>query len=225
MNFARKVQILLWKEVKSELRAKEMISAMLVFSLLVVAVFGFALPSDRELVKQVFPGILWVTLTFAGILGLNRSFVSEKQNDCIYGLMLCPMDRAAIYCAKTIMNLLLMLIVELITIPLFFVMFNLTAPPNLSLFLLVLAVGTFGFMSVGTFLSALAANTRSSEVLLPILMIPMIVPILISAVQADKIILAGGGFLELKIFFNLLIVFAVVFTVVPLLLFDYLLEV
>lgn len=225
MNFAGKVQVLLWKEVKSELRAREMISAMLVFSLLVVAVFGFALPSDKQLIGQVFPGILWVTLTFAGILGLNRSFVSEKQNDCIYGLMLCPVDRSSIYCAKTIMNLLLMAVVELITVPLFFVMFNYPGPPQLGMFLFVLFVGTYGFMAVGTFLSALAANTRSSEVLLPILMIPMIIPVLISAVQATKIIFADGAFSDMKVFINLLIVFAVVFTVVPVLLFDYLLEV
>lgn len=89
MNFLRKVRVLIWKEVKSELRAKEMLSAMLVFSLLVVVTFGFGLDDlDKDVLVKVLPGIIWVTLTFAGFLGLNRSFVAERQNDCIYGFVI-----------------------------------------------------------------------------------------------------------------------------------------
>ncbi|HWJ03575.1 MAG TPA: heme exporter protein CcmB, partial [Verrucomicrobiae bacterium] len=181
MNFARKVKVMIWKEVTSELRAKEMLSAMLVFSLLVVATFGFALPSDKDLIQRVLPGILWVTLAFAANLGLNRSFTAERHNDCLYGLMLCPVDRSAIFFSKLVMNMLLMAVVEVISVPAFFVMFNYKTPSNLGMFILVLALGTYSFMTVGTFLSALSAGTRNSEVLLPILMIPLIIPVLICA--------------------------------------------
>jgi heme exporter protein B len=232
MNFLDKVRVLIWKEITSEIRAKEMLSSMLVFSLLVVAFFGFALDADNNLVARVFPGILWVTLTFAGILGLNRSFVSERQNDCIHGLMLCPVDRSAIYFAKTVMNLLLMGIVEIVTIPLFFVLFNYSPPVNLGLFIFATFLGTYGFMAVGTFLSALAANTRSSEVLLPILMIPLIVPALICTVQVTKVLFMGdistlspGTVDSMWLFLRLLGGYGVIFTVVPVMLFDFLLEV
>ncbi|MDA8443298.1 MAG: heme exporter protein CcmB [Peptococcaceae bacterium] len=226
MNFLRKVQVLLWKEIKSELRAKEMLSAMLVFSLLVVVAFGFALDDlDKDVLPKILPGVIWVTLTFAGILGLNRSFVAEQQNDCLYGLMLCPADRSTIYVAKTIMNLLLMAIVELIAVPLFFIMFNANPPLNIGLFILILALGTYCFMAVGTFLSALAAGTRSSEILLPILMIPMISPVLICAVQVTKVLFAAQTMVGTSPFINLLVVYAILFTVLPLILFDYLLEV
>src|SRR5680860_49212 len=128
MSYIRKVQILLWKEIRSELQGKEMLSTMIVFSLLVVAVFGFAVNPIKDLINEVLPGIIWITLTFAGILGLNRSFAAEKQNDCLYGLMLCPFDRSAIYLAKTLMNLLLMIIVEVITIPLFLSLIHISEP-------------------------------------------------------------------------------------------------
>lgn len=226
MNFARKVQVLLWKEVKSELRAKEMLSSMLVFSLLVVVVFGFSLDDfSKDQIASALPGIIWVTLAFAGLLGLNRSFVSERQNDSLYGLMLCPVDRSVIYVAKTVMNLLLMTIVEIITIPLFFILFNFKLPGHVGLLILILFLGTYCFVSIGTFLSALAAGTRASEILLPILMLPMVAPVLISSVQVTKLIFAAQAAPQMTLFFNLLIVFAVVFTAVPIMLFDYLLEV
>ena len=225
MNFLRKVQVLIWKEVKSELRAKEMLSAMLVFSLLVVATFGFAIPSDKDLIQRVFPGILWVTLTFAGILGLNRSFTSERQNDCLYGLMLCPVDRSAIFFSKTVMNLLLMALVEFVSVPAFFIMFNYKAPANLLGFIAILGLGTYCFMTVGTFISALAASSRASEVLLPILMIPLIIPVLICSVQLTAGIFDASSISETSNYLKLLGVYAVIFTVLPIILFDYLLEV
>lgn len=224
MNYFRKVQVLLWKEIRSELHGKEILSTMLVFSLLVVVAFGFAVDMMKDLIDQVLPGIIWITLTFAGILGLNRSFSAEKQNGCLYGLMLCPFDHSAIYVAKTIMNLLLMMIVEVITIPLFFVVFNYPGPQQLGLFVLVLVLGTYCFMAVGTFLAALAAATKVGEILLPILILPLLLPVLLSAVIVTKssfgLTVSGAG-----LFLKMLGAYGVVFTVLPLLLFDYLLEV
>lgn len=224
MKYVHKVQALIWKEIQIELRGKEILSSMLVFSLLVVAAFGFAVDMLKDLIVQVLPGIIWITLTFAGILGLNRSFAAEKQNDSLSGLLLCPLDRSAIYAAKTIMNLLLMIIVEVITIPLFFVIFNYPGPEQVGLFIFVLALGTYCFMTVGTFLAALAAASKAGEILLPILILPLILPVLLGAVIVTKgsfgLTVSGVG-----LYLKMLGAYALVFTVLPLILFDYLLEV
>lgn len=215
---------LLWKEIKGELRTKEVLSSMLVFSLLVVAVFGFALDLDRAETGKVLPGVIWVTLTFAGILALNRSFVVELQNDCIFGLMLTPASRSTIYFAKLIMNLLLMAVVEIAIVPLFFIMLNYPAPPHFGLLILVLILGTYCFMAVGTFLSALAAGTRVSEILLPLLMLPMIMPVLLSSTLVTREALELVP-TDMGIFLKLLGTYAVIFTALPAILFDHLLEV
>lgn len=224
MSFLRKVRSLLWKEIRSELQGKEMLSSMVVFSLLVVVVFGFAVNSSKDLMGEVLPGFIWITIIFAGMLCLNRSFSIEKQNDCLSGLMLCPFERSAIYVAKMFMNLLLMIIVEGVTIPLFFIIFNYPGPQQVGLFVIALLLGTYGFMAVGTFLAALSAATKSGEILMPILLIPLIIPVLISSVIVTKgsfSLMGGGGELYLKI----LVIYGVIFTVLPMLLFDYLLEV
>lgn len=224
MSFLRKVRSLLWKEIRSELQGKEMLSTLIVFSLLVVVVFGFAIDLNKDLIGEVLPGFIWITMIFAGILCLNRSFAAEKQNDCLYGLMLCPLDRSAIYVAKTIMNLLLMIIVEGVTIPLFFIIFNYPGPQQLSMFVIVLLLGTYCFMAVGTFLAALSSATKTGEILMPILLIPLIIPVLLSAVIVTKASfgLVGSG---ADLFLKILVVYGVIFTVLPMLLFDYLLEV
>ncbi len=224
MSFIRKVRILLWKEVRCELQGKEMLSTMIVFSLLVVLVFGFAIDLNKDLMGEILPGIIWITIIFSGIFCLNRSFAAEKQNDCLSGLMLCPLDRSTIYVAKTIMNLLFMIIVEGVTIPLFFVIFNYPGPQQIGLFVMVLLLGTYCFMAVGTFLAALSSATKPGEVLMPILLIPLIMPVLLSALIVTKVSfgLVGNG---VDLFLKILIVYGVVFTVLPMLLFDYLLEV
>ncbi|AGA68664.1 ABC-type transport system involved in cytochrome c biogenesis, permease component [Desulfitobacterium dichloroeliminans LMG P-21439] len=218
------LKTLLWKEFRGEFRTKEVLSSMLVFSLLVVAAFGFALDLDRSETGKVLPGVIWVTLIFAGILALNRSFTTELQNDCIYGLMLTRASRSTIYFAKLITNLLLMAVVEIIIVPLFFIMLNYPAPPHLSLLVLVLILGTYCFMAVGTFLAALAAGTRVSEMLLPLLMLPMTMPVLLCSTLVTK-----GAFEimpnDVGIYMKLLGTYAVIFTVLPALLFDHLLEV
>lgn len=223
MNFIH-LRTLLWKEFRGELRTKEVLSSMLVFSLLVVATFGFALDLDPSETRKVLPGVIWVTLTFAGILALNRSFTTELQNDCISGLMLTPASPSTIYFAKLITNLLLMAIVEIIIVPLFFIMLNYPAPPHIFLLILALVLGTYCFMAVGTLLAALAAGTRASEMLLPLLMLPMTMPVLLCATLVTK-----GAFEimpgEVGIYIKLLGTYAIIFTVLPALLFDHLLEV
>ncbi|WP_366923591.1 heme exporter protein CcmB [Metallumcola ferriviriculae] len=225
MGFFAKVGNIVWKDLVTEFRTKEMLSAMLIFSVLVIVIFAFAFTPTRDLTSKVFPGIIWVAFTFSGILGLNRSFLNEKQNETLLGLMLAPVDRTAIYFGKVISNLAMMLIMEIISLPLFFVLFDYRFSGSLLQLLLVIFLGTLGFIAVGTFLAALAANTRTSEILLPIILFPILVPVIIAAVESTGLILAGHAFADFSGWVKLIGVYDVVFLVVPFILFDYVLEV
>ena len=225
MNYFNQIGTLVRKDLTSELRTKEMLSSMLIFALLTTVVFSFAFDPDSDTVKKVFPGIVWVAFVFAGILGLNRSFLSEKNNDCILGLMLCTSDRGVIYLGKMICNLIFMLIMEAITLPILFVLFDFRLKGSALLLAVIVLLGTWGFIAIGTFTSAMAVNTRNSEILLPIILFPLIVPILIAAVQATGAILSGGGLAECSNWLTILVAFDLIFTVASWLLFDYLLEV
>ena len=221
-NYLRQVAAIIWKDVVAELRTKDIFSAMFVFALLSVFIFQFAFDLRVENVNQVAPGVLWVSIAFAGILGLNRSFIIEMDKGSFDGLLLAPVDRSAIYFGKMLGNVLFMLIVEAFLLPIFIIMFN------LSLFLpgvlLVVFLGTVGFAGVGTLFSAMAVNTRAREVLLPILLFPVIVPLLIASVKLT------GGFLDNiplsdnMNWLQLLVVFDVIFIAVAFMTFDFVVE-
>lgn len=214
-----------WKDLLMEWRSKQTISSMLIFAIMVVVVFAFAFQPTRELTQAVFPGMIWVAFVFAGILGLNRAFVSEKQQDCLMGLMMAPLDRSSIYFGKVLGTLFLMGLIELIALPLFFVFFDYRLQGSLLLLVLVIILGTLGFATVGTFLAALAANARSSELLLPLILFPILVPVLIASVKATGIVLTGGEMKELVSWLRVLAVYDLIFMIVPFLLFEYVLEV
>lgn len=224
MTYLRKVLAVVGKDVRAEFRSKETLSTMLVFALLVVVIFSFAFDPTRETVRDVFPGILWVAFYFAGMLGLNRSFAIENRGDCLHGLMLCPSDRSVIFFGKVAGNLLFMLIMEAVSLPVFFVLFDYGLKGSLPLLLLTMLLGTFGFIAVGTFLAALAANTRACEILLPLILFPVAVPAVIAAVKATSGILAADP-AQTWFWLRTLVVYDLVFLIVPFLLFDYVLEV
>ncbi|MCF6095162.1 heme exporter protein CcmB [Microaerobacter geothermalis] len=213
------------KEIASEIKTKEMFSTMVIFSSLVIVIFSFAFDPMRATVKEVFPGMMWVMIVFSGILGLNRSFVSEKLNHSLMGMMLIPVDRSAIYVGKMLANFLMVSIVELISIPLLYVLFDYRWQGNLFPFLTVVVSSTFGFIAIGTFLSALSAHSRSSELLLPLILFPIVTPLIIGAVETTGILLSGENVASSYSWLRLILVFDVIFFVIPMLLFDYLLEV
>jgi heme exporter protein B len=222
MSFLRKILVIVQKDLAVELRTREMLSSMFVFALLVIVIFNFAFELRVENVREVAPGVLWVTFTFAGMLGLNRSFVLEKDRGCLEGLLLCPVDRSAIYFGKMLGNVIFMAIVEAIILPIFSVLFN------ISLFhpilLLIVVLGTLGFAGVGTLFSAMAVHTRSREVMLPVLLFPVVVPAMIAAVKATGGILDGQAFSEIAHWVRLLVAFDVIFLVVSFMTFDYVVE-
>ncbi|MFN8535326.1 MAG: heme exporter protein CcmB [Dehalococcoidia bacterium] len=217
-----KAALILEKDLRTELHARDILTAMAYFSLLVLIIFNFAIDLREVSVDAVAPGILWVSFAFAGVLGLNRSFVREQERGAIEGLMLCPMDRSAIYLGKFAGNVVFMLTVEVLTVPVFVVMFNLSA---LGFGLLpALVLGTIGFASLGTLFAALAVNTRTREVMLPVLLFPLLVPIVISAVKATGYAIGTIAPAQAIPWLNLMVVFDLVFVVVSYLIFGYVLE-
>jgi heme exporter protein B len=221
MGYLRKVIAIVWKDIVAELRTKEMFSAMFVFAVLVIVIFNFAfdLRVSGERVRQVAPGALWVAFAFSGVLGLNRAFVMEKDRGCLEGLLLAPVDHSAIFFGKMLSTVLFMLVVEALMLPVF------TAFFGVNLFdlwlVLVILLGTIGFASVGTILSAMTAQTRAREVLLPILLLPVAAPVLIAAVKATAGILDGQTMDEIARWLQMLVAFALIFPAVAFMTFDY----
>lgn len=220
--FLRAMGAIIWKDLAAELRSRELLSSMLVFALLVILIFNFALELDAKTRANVTSGVLWVTFAFAGTLGLNRSMATEKDRGCMDGLLLAPVDRSAIYFGKVVGNLVFMFIVEAIVLPVYSVLYNTNLfDPGL---LLVILLGSIGYVVVGTLLSAMAVQTRTRDVLLPILLFPVIIPVLIAAVKASSGFLQGLELAEIMPWLNLLFVYDVVFTAVAFMVFDYVVE-
>jgi heme exporter protein B len=219
-KFLGKVLAILWKDILSELRTRDIVISMLVFALLVIVIFNFAFEPDK--IGLVASGILWVALTFAGVLGLNRSFVIEKDKGCLEGLMLCPVDRDAIYLGKMVSNLAFMLVVAVIILPVFFILFNL--PSFRAELVLIVVLATIGFASVGTLFSSLAVNTKAREIMLPILFFPIVVPVIIAAVKATEQVIAGESWSSLVSWLQVMAAFDIIFLVVSSMVFEFIIE-
>ncbi len=222
MSFLRQIAAILHKDITAELRTKEMLSSMFVFALLTVVVFNFAFELRVADAAAIAPGVLWVSVTFAGMLGLNRSFVLEKDRGCLDGLLLAPVDRSAIYFGKMLGNLIFITVVQAIILPVFSALFNVNLIQPL--ILVVLLLGTLGFSGVGTLFSAMTVHTRAREVLLPILLFPVVVPALIAAVKLTAGLLDGQALADLANWLRLLIAFDVLLIAVSYMTFDYVVE-
>jgi len=221
-TFFSAVSAIVWKDLAAELRSRELLSAMLVFALLVILIFNFALELDASTRRVATSGILWATFAFAGTLGLNRSMAVEKDRGCLDGLLLAPVDRSAIYFGKTISNLAFMLIVEAVVLPVYSVLYNTNLfNPGL---IVVILLGSIGYVAVGTLLSSMAVQTRTRDVLLPILLFPVVIPVLIAAVKASSGFLQGLALSEVMSYINLLIVYDVIFIAVAYMVFDSVVE-
>ena len=222
MRFWHKVIAITWKDALSEMRTKEIVFSVLVFTLLVIVIFNFAFGASQEMMELVAPGILWVTFAFAGVLSLNRSFIPEKEQDCLEGLMACPVSREVIYVGKMLGSLLFMLIIEVIALLIFAFLFNL---PVLSPQIITITVlTTIGFVAVGILFSALAVNTKAQEMVLPILFLPIVAPIIISAVKASELALSGESWSGLSSWLQIIGAFDVIFLVVSFLIFAFVIE-
>src|SRR5688500_9730018 len=221
-NFVKAVGAVVWKDIRAEFRSRELFSAMLVFSLLIILIFNFALELDLKTRQSVTAGVLWSTFAFAGTLGLNRSMAIEKDRGCLDGLLLAPVDRSAIYFGKVISNLAFMLIVELIVLPIYSLLYSVNLfQPGL---LLVILLGSIGYAGVGTLLATMSVQTRTRDILLPILLFPVVIPVLLAAVKASSGVLGGADWEEILLPLNLLIAYDVIFIAVAFMVFENVVE-
>lgn len=206
------VGLILWKDILLEFRSKDIILSVAVFGLLVVIVFSFALNVTPQLVTQLAPGILWVAFAFAGILAMNRAFVREKEQGGLEGLLLTPVSRDAIFLGKALAIFIFMLVIEFILLPVFAVMLGFSAFSFMLLLTIVLA--TLGFATVGTLFSAIAVQTRSREIMLPVLFFPIVLPVIIAAVEASTQAIGGDGGVGIGRWLPLIGVFDALFLVI-----------
>lgn len=223
-NWWRQVGILVWKELRAEARTRESLTPMLVFAFVVVTVFGFGLGVTGVDLAPVFPGLMWISFYFVGLLGLGRSFVGEKAQDTLAALRLVPADSSFVFLGKLVANLVFLGVVEMVSLPLFFGFLGVSFTARPLPFALTIVLGTVGFASVGTLLSALAAHTRAAEMLLPVLVFPVLIPAVIGAVEATASLLGMGDPSGWQRWLGLLVAYDVLFTALPLLLFDFLVE-
>lgn len=222
MNAWQQLWAIIHKDLTAEFHTREMLSAMLVFALLALLIFSFAFDLRGRMAEAAAPGIFWVTAAFAGTLGLSRSMAREQQTGGIEGLLLAPMDRSLIFFGKALGNFVLMLLVDVVMLPLTTMLFD------VSLLrwgvLLVVLLGTAGYAAVGTLLAAIAVNTRAREVMLPILLLPLAVPLLIAAVRATGGLLQGAALFEVNPWIRILVTYDLIISAVAILTFGYVIE-
>ena len=216
------IHAIAWKDLAAELRSRELLTSMLVFTTLIILIFYFALDLDIKAREYVTAGILWVTFAFAGTIGLNRAMAIEKDRGCLDGLLLAPVDRSAIYFGKMISSLVFMLIVELITLPVYSIFYNVNLF-NLGLIGVIL-LGSIGFTAVGTLLSTMTVQARTRDMLLPILLFPVIIPVLIASVKASSGFLQGAAMVDIWPWLNILIVYDLIFLALSFIVFDFVVE-
>ncbi len=191
----RQFMAILRKDLVRELRTREMLVSMFLFVMLALVIFHYAFGVDEDTDLTYFTGgMLWVTFIFSALLGLNRSFAQEKDEQCLDGLLLCPVDRVTIFLAKTAGNLVFLLIIQAVSVPVFTLFFvERSYLADLALFLLVLLLADLGICTLGTLLATISMNTRARDLLLPIVFLPLIVPVLIAATSATTGIFADGA--------------------------------
>ena len=218
----RAVAAIVGKDLRAELRSRELLSVMALFALLSVLVFSFALELDREAREAAVSGVLWVTLIFASTLGFNRSMAAEQEQGHFDALRLAPVARSAIFLGKLVGNYLFTLVVGLVLLPLMTALYGLNMLDGWMLFTTV--VGVFGFSTIGTLLATMTVQSRAREALLPIALLPVALPFLLTAVRATKGILSGAPLAEWGVWLQLLAGVTVIYFVLCLLLFDFVVE-
>jgi len=211
---------ILLKDVRIEWRTRESVASVFVLGVLLLVVFSVAHDPEPEAAPALAPAVLWVTFVFTGLLGVQRGFLLERENDCLAGLLSAPLDPAAIYAGKLAANVVLLGVTQAVVVPLVGLFLHLDLWPVLAGLALVLALGNLGFAALATLFAAIAARTRAREVMLPLLLLPLLVPLLIGSVEATRAVLAGG-LAAARDGLTVLAAFDVVFTVAGWLLFAY----
>jgi heme exporter protein B len=217
MAFFRQALTIMVKDLRAELRSKEAINASFAFALVILILFSFAFDPDQEMIRNISGGLLWIVFAFAGTLVLNRSFVRELPNDCLDALIAAPVSRAAMFLGKALANLVLVLAVELVSMPVFGIFYNVRWAQRFWTLVAVLALGAWGLTVVGTFFSALTVNIRLREIMLPLLIYPMMIPSLMAAMRLSTVLVAGEPITgDNTVWVKMLISFDAIFTALSL---------
>jgi heme exporter protein B len=219
-----RVGAIVWKDLTAERRTKANFNAVVFMAGLILLLFGFALGPDHDALRNVAGGVLWLTVLFSGVLSFNRSYEQELENGALEMLLLYPGDRRSIFLGKLLANLAFVLLVEVVMVPAAALLYDIPVWDVILPLSLVLFLGTFGFVTLGTFYAAMASRLRAREVLLPLLLFPMLIPLLVGAVQATTGILNGDLMGQSGAWIRLLVVYDVIFFLGALYAFEYVIE-
>ena len=224
MDLLNQTLLLLWKDLLLELRRRDSLLTMFFFGTLLLFVFHFSFDLAPDKVAEMAPALLWLAFLFTGTLGLTQLFQVERENHCLEALLLSPLDRGALFLAKTFFNLLLMLAVELVVMPLFWILFNLQGWNLLPQLFLVTLLGTVGFCVLGTMMSAVTLRARARELLLPLVLFPLMIPVILATIRCMENIMRAGDLGDTWSWLRLLLGFDVIFVTVGILIFDRVIE-
>lgn len=221
MHFLSQVMTITAKDLRAEMRTKEAINASFSFALVVLLLLSFAFEPTEQTTREISGGLLWIVFIFAGTLILNRSFARELPNDCLDALIAAPIPGSALFLGKALANFVLILAVEFVALPVFGIFYNVRWAQQFWPLLLVLILGTWGLTTIGTVFSALTVNIRLREVMLPLLVYPVMIPMLLGAMRLSTLLVAGEAITgDETVWFRLLIGFDLIFTALSLLLMD-----
>jgi heme exporter protein B len=219
--FVKHILTIAAKDLRSELRTKEALNASVAFSIVILVLFSFAFDPTSDQVRDFSGGLLWLVFTFAGALLLNRSFVRETQNDCLDGLLAAPVSAAALFLGKALANFALLMAIELVSLPVFGLFYNMRLTGQLPALLGILVLGTWALTVIGTFFSALTVNLRIRELMLPTLVYPLMIPALMSAMTLTTTLLAGEPIAtDQMLSLKMLVAFDIVFSLLSIVFVD-----
>ena len=225
MKLLHQTGLLLWKDLLLELRRHESVMTMFFFGTLLLFVFHFSFDLVPEKVTEMTPALLWLAFLFTGTLGLTQLFEAERGNDCLEALLLSPLDRGALFLAKTCFNIILMVLVEVFVIPLFWILFNLGSWEVVPLLFVIAFLGTIGFCVLGTLLSGVTLKARARELLLPLVLFPLMIPVILATIRCMEAVLHDGQIGDAAQWLRLLVGFDVIFLTVGILIFDWVIDV
>jgi len=221
----RRIRAIVWKDLTTERRSKAGFNSVASLGVTILVLFGLALGPANDMLQAAAPGALWLAVLFAGVLAFNRSYQVELDGGALEALLLYPGARWAIFAGKLIANLIFVTLMLVIVVAVGIVLFQVTIPPKWPQILLVLLLGVVGIVALGTFYAAMSSRSRAREVLLPLLLYPMLIPVMLAAMEATKAFLSGNALIEAGAFIQMLTLFDVIFLVATFLAFEYVIEV
>jgi heme exporter protein B len=221
----RRARAIAWKDLTAERRSKAQFNGVVALAVTILVLFGFALGPDAQAVRDAASGVIWLAALFAGVLAFNRSYQVELDGGALEQLVLYPGSRRAIFAGKLLANFTFVGLMLVIVVPVAMVLFQVRAPTQWPSLIAILFLGAVGLVTLGTFYAAMASRSRAREVLLPLLLFPMLVPVLLAAMQATKALLGGNVMGDAGAWARLLVTFDVIFLTVTFLAFDSIIEV